>query len=104
MKRHFVLAILLSVTLGLCNLASAGSAGFSANLEGTLTRVSTQQLNSVSVDDTSLTLTPQPMPTCWPGDKRCWPEKSELEVANNISPMPTCWPGDKRCWPERDAA
>jgi hypothetical protein len=25
-----------------------------------------------------------------------------VEVSTNVSPTPTCWPGDKRCWPSGD--
>jgi hypothetical protein len=94
MRRLSVLVVMVATALLSCGLfasAEARSATFSiSSLE------STPQIVPQG------TLQVSPTPTCWPGDKRCWPSGDVVEVSTNVSPTPTCWPGDKRCWPSGD--
>jgi len=91
MKLGTVLVVMVATALLTCGLF----ASVDARTTSTVPLV-TSSLQSLQVADVNQ----RPTPTCWPGDKRCWPEGHIVETSVNQRPTPTCWPGDKRCWPE----
>ena len=95
MKLGTVLVVMVTTALLTCGLF----ASVDARTTSTVPLVaSALQSNSTADLNTGQT------PTCWPGDKRCWPRKDAVEVSQDSEQTPTCWPGDKRCWPRKDAA
>ncbi|MCL4785055.1 MAG: hypothetical protein KJZ70_18665, partial [Bryobacterales bacterium] len=74
MKLGTVLVVMVTTALLTCGLF----ASVDARTTSTVPLVAPAS-QSISATD----LNTSPTPTCWPGDKRCWPRKDAVEVSQN---------------------